>query len=357
MGEKGECGIPYLTAGSKIFPHFGKMFRGHLKSLNELRLLDMSFVVPTNGEVETYSINVKDTNVKKIFPYTMLNAQCMALLSRLLHSSLHHLLELPDGHDPNYLARAAWQQIEHHFSGSSHTAKATLKRRFHNLEPSPDPEVTYNLLLEINSECSIMGCRFSDEDMCLKFSDLINLSNSAAYLPITLMLSNTTSCTIQRMWHDVQVIYNQLLLNTPTHVPAMTAHTGNWQQDNNSVTAHAHTGHLQKCMWCGSLGHKLTHCYSRDIDNMYKYPLSTWEGKGPPDHVKLKFNTNQPQNPAMILIHNQKARSESANVASVSTRAHPIWTPASALASTSPAGSSSTIPDKWRSSCDISHPW
>ncbi len=115
-------------------------------------------------------------------PYKILNAQMIGMFSRLLDTSLHHLLVYNRNINTTYCAAAVYHAIIAHFSCSVWMTKDALVRSWEDYRVCIDPETTYNDLLALNLECTESGQGYSEFQAATNYVTLLQTADDRAYI-------------------------------------------------------------------------------------------------------------------------------------------------------------------------------
>jgi hypothetical protein len=333
-----EYGIPALKGSAATnFPFFQTQLQRHLEGVGESRLIDPTYrlpqktvvtqllnpfwvdpdVVQAQGSssttieptpdhqqdkwitstttvqddiVTSYSPGLKEAGGIKEIPYKILNAQMIGMFSRLLDTSLHHLLVYNRNINTTYSAAAVYHAIKAHFSCSVWMTKDDLVRRWEDIRVCTDPEFTYNQILALNQECIQAGQGYSDFQAASKFVHLLQTADKRAYIHLLTELARVgEQAHISQMWFVAQVTWKQIKAEQAT--PAPSQHLGMAAQGPPSRT----------CIWCTAPGHIAERCFAKDPDNMTKYPQQRWNNNGPSESMKRRYNRKMTQKEATDL--------------------------------------------------------
>jgi hypothetical protein len=363
-----EYSIPSLKSTSTNYPFFETALRRHLDGIAELRIIDSSYRLPTktvtarslnpfwiepavltaptsatltpspsedpnlaphptvatkpvqqwitttttvtNEIVSTYSPGLDKAGGAKEIPFQILNSQMISMFSRLLDKTLHHLLVVPRGVNPLGAAAAVFKSIKTHFSCSAWMSKDFLIRKWEDIRECQDPEVTYNLLLEVNQECSEAGSPYSEFQVASKYVHLLQTADDRAYIHLLTELARMgENCNILHLWHIAQVTWNQIkIVNKRTSPPSQ--HLG----------MNAQTQPRRQCLWCTGGGHSAERCYAKDPINLTKFPHISWGSAGATDFMKQKYHKKFTQEEATAMVRSTQAAGQH-------HRASLAWTP------------------------------
>jgi hypothetical protein len=269
-----ETGIPALKCASTNFPFWETQLRRHLDGVGESRIIDPSYRLPTKNNVtrslnpfwvdpdvaptgsssqtqvtsdqqdpsphtapatkyitstttvpvdvvDSYSPGLKEAGGVKEIPYKILNAQMINMFSRLLDTSLHHLLVFSRTINPAYSAAAVFMQIKAHFSCSVWMTKDALVRRWEGIKVCTDPEATYNEILALNQECIEAGQGYSEFQVASKFVHLLQTADKRAYIHLLTELAKVgEQAQISQMWFVAQVTWKQIKDEQATPTPS-----------------------------------------------------------------------------------------------------------------------------------------
>jgi hypothetical protein len=150
---------------------------------------------------------------------------------------------------------------------------------------------------------------------------------------------------IRDLWFIAQITWNQLKAISARPPPA-SHHLGmsaSYQQGQgrNPKGRPVHG----PCEWCGAALHDMDRCYSKDPENLKKFPTHNWPNGVPPESILRKYHKEFPQNEArnMVKASRQAHMQKQAPPAMLQQSANVAWTapdiysavPASASTSTS----------------------
>jgi hypothetical protein len=350
-----EHAIPALKSTSTNFPFWETSVRRHLDGVGELRIIDQNYRLPTKNVVSrtpnpfykpetepetssgisdqtpaagvpgdpiipsltrdetkkqekyittttttteeivsTYSPGLDKASGVKEVPYKILNSQMLSLLSRVLDKSLHHLLVVPKNINPLYTAAAVFRTIKTHFSCSAWMNKDNLVRKWEDIRVCTDPEATYNLLLEVNQECTEAGAPYSDFQVASKFVHLLQTADDRAYIHLLTELARMgDNSNIVQLWHIAQVTWNQIkVINTRT--PPTSQHLG--------MATQLQGRSQSQCLWCTGIGHNSDRCYAKDPANLQLFPNKNWNNGEIPSYFKMRFHKKFTQEEAKKMV-------------------------------------------------------
>jgi hypothetical protein len=151
-----------------------------------------------------------------------------------------------------------------------------------------DPEVTYTELLALNQECTEAGSGYSEFQVASKFVHLLHTADDHAYIHLLTELARTgENSVIRDLWFIAQITWNQLK-SIAARPPPSSHHLG--------MSASTQQGRGQRpkrrgpCDWCGAPGHDMDRCYSKDPENLKKFPASNWINGVPPNYISKKYS-------------------------------------------------------------------
>jgi hypothetical protein len=203
-------------------------------------------------------------------------------------------------------------------------SKDFLIRKWEDIRECHDPEETYNLLLEVNQECSEAGSPYSDFQVASKYVHLLQTADDRAYIHLLTELARMgENCHILQIWHITQVTWNQIKkVNKRTPPPSQ--HLG----------MNAQTQPRRQCLWCTGSGHSADRCYAKDPINLTKFPHHLWGSTGPPDFMKQRYHKQFTQEEATAMVRSTRASGQH-HRASLAWTPPPIFHAAPSEASTS----------------------
>jgi hypothetical protein len=372
-----EHAIPALKSTSTNFPFWETTVRRHLDGVGELRVIDLSYRLPTKSVVSrainpfyvetetssgisdqtpatttpgdpilppptreettpiqkwitttittteeivsTYSPGLDKASGAKEVPYKLINSQMLSLLSRVLDKSLHHLLVVPKNINPLYTAAAVFRTIKTHFSCSAWMNKDNLVRKWEDIRVCTDPEATYNHLLEVNQECTEAGAPYSDFQVASKFVHLLQTADDRAYIHLLTELARMgDNSNILQLWHIAQVTWNQIKV-TNARTPPTSQHLG--------MATQLQATSKRQCLWCTGIGHSSDKCYARNPDNLKLFPNHRWPNGEVPNYMTLKFNKKYTQEEAQKMVRETPPRAPAQyHQASLAWTPPPIFT-------------------------------
>jgi hypothetical protein len=219
------------------------------------------------------------------------------MFSRLLDTSLHHLLIYSRNINPLGAAASVFKAIKAHFSCSVWMNKYALTRKWEDMRVCTDPAATYNEILDLNQECTEACAGYTEFQVASKFVHLLQTAHDTAYIHLLTELARVgENASISQMWFIAQITWNQIKAvkarnSPPSQHLGMSASCQQGQRKSPSDYNNPH----EPCDWCGG-PHLESRCFAKDPENVWKWPQRCWV-KGPPPSILKRFSVALPRDP------------------------------------------------------------